>query len=426
MEWKNWSGNVVANPTEVHTPRSEQEVVTLVNRIIKEGKKVRVVGSGHSFSKVAASNQVLVSLDEMQGLIEYDKELKTATIWGGTKLKQLGELLFEIGLAQENLGDIDVQSVAGAISTGTHGTGSELQSLSNQILGLTLVNGKGELLTITGADTDLLNAAKLSLGTIGIITRVKLQLTSAYKLEETTKKESFEDCMNQMDTYIRENRNFEFFWFPHTELVQTKFLNESDKPLKQKGAVKKLGDRIVENWLFRLMSTWVKWFPICAKSLSKVSAWGISNGNYIDWSHKIYATPREVKFNEMEYNVPIEHCKDVLLELKEMISTQNILVHFPVECRFVKADELMISPAYKRDAAYIAVHQYKGMAFRNYFSKAEAIFRKYNGRPHWGKINFLTKECVQRTYPRWQDFKTIRDYHDPNRIFLNEYLEKIF
>ncbi|MBL4706306.1 MAG: hypothetical protein JKY54_17395, partial [Flavobacteriales bacterium] len=329
------------------------------------------------------------------------------------------------GLAQENMGDINVQSIAGALSTGTHGTGKNLQTLSTQLLEVTYVNGKGEVKTVNHA-TGELDAIRLSLGTFGVFIKMKLRLDKTYKLKEITQKETLAGCLENFETYRNENRNFEFFWFPHTDTVQTKFLNITDEPFKRPGFGKKVGDLLIENWMFLLMCKLAKWFPSFSKTVAKISAWGIANGKFVDWSHDIYASERQVRFNEMEYNVPIEHFKTVLLEIKEMIEKEDIKVHFPVECRFVKEDNIMISPAYQREAAYVAVHQSKGVPYEDYFKKAEAIFNKYNGRPHWGKINYQTGESFSKLYPKWEDFKTIRAEEDPDRIFINEYLEGIF
>jgi FAD-linked oxidoreductase len=425
MRWKNWSGSVEANPTEIIYPASEQEIVNAINRARQENKKIRVVGSGHSFSRVAESNQILMSLDDLQGIIEIDKDNCTATVWAGTKLKALGEWLFENDLAQENMGDINVQSLAGALGTGTHGTGKLLGTLSTQILEVTYINGLGEVKTI-GGNSEELQAIQLSLGTLGVFTRIKLRLEKAYKLKEVTKKETLSDCLENVDKYIEENRNFEFFWFPHTDKVQIKFLNKTEEDFKRPGFGKRLGDIVVENWMFFVMCKMAQLIPSFSKSVAKLSAWGIANGTYVDWSHNIYATKRDVKFFEMEYNVPIEHLKTVLLEIEELILKEDINVHFPVECRMVQNDDIMISPAYQRDAAYIAVHQFNGMPYKDFFKKAEAIFNKYNGRPHWGKINFQTGDSFKTLYPKWEEFKSIRDREDPKRIFLNEYLEEIF
>lgn len=427
MKWSNWSGSVKAEPTAILYPSSEDEVIAIVKKAKNSKQKIRMVGSGHSFSRILEANQLLVSLDKMQGLISYDVAEKTATVWGGTKLKVLGELLFDIGLAQENMGDINVQSIAGALSTGTHGTGSNLGTLSTQILEITFINGQGEQQTVNEQiDKALFDAIRVSLGTIGIFTRVKIRLDKSYKLAEFTQKETLKDCLGKLDERIKENRNFEFFWFPHTNTVQTKFLNKTDAPFKRANFFKKVGDLLIENWLFYLLSYMARLVPGFSKKVSKISAWGISNGNFVDWSHNIYASPRSVRFNEMEYNVPMEDFKTVLLELKEMIENEGINVHFPIECRFVKADDIMISPAYQRTAAYVAVHQFKGMPFKAYFKKSEAIFKNYRGRPHWGKINYLNAADFKLLYPSWNEFIKIQRHHDPQQLFLNDYLEELF
>lgn len=426
MNWSNWSGSVRSNPTEVIYPSSEGEIVELVKRASEAEKQIRVIGSGHSFSRVVEANQILVSLDRMQGIIDVDVDGKTATVWAGTKLKELGEGLFELGLAQENMGDINVQSVAGALSTGTHGTGKRLGILSTQILEATFVNGLGEIKTVDqNTNERLFCALGVNVGSMGIITRIKLRLEKAYKLKEITKKETLDDCLNNFGEYSDNNRNFEFFWFPHTDTVQTKTLNITQDAFKRHGLGKKIGDVIIEHWFFLLLSNMVKWFPSFSKRVAKISAWGIANGKFVDWSHKIYATKRSVRFYEMEYNVPLKHTKEVLLEIRSMIIKEDIKVHFPVECRFVKADNFLISPAYERSGVYIAIHQFQGMPYDSFFRKAEEIFSKYDGRPHWGKINYKKAEDFKALYPMWSEFKAIRRQQDPKNVFLNEYLDSL-
>jgi FAD-linked oxidoreductase len=426
MKWKNWSGNVECNPKSIKYPSSEEEVIKIVKEAKSNGQKIRVVGSGHSFTAVVATDQVLLSLDKMQGLIGVDKNLDQAEVWAGTKLKALGDILFDNGLAQENMGDINVQSIAGALSTGTHGTGASLGTLSTQIVEVTFVNGNGELKTVSAKDGDLFDAARISLGLLGVITRMKLQLVKAYKLEEEVRKESLSDCLKNIHKYRTENRNFEFFWFPYTQTVQTKFLNITEKPQKVNGAVKKKMDVFLEKGVFGVLCKLSQWIPSFSKQVAKISAKAIGANHEIDWSHNIYATVRGVKFNEMEYNVPLEHFEAVFLELKDMIESNKLPIQFPLECRFVKADEMLISPAYQREAAYIAVHAYNGKEYDTYFKKAEAIFNKYNGRPHWGKLNYKGRDEFKKIYPKWDVFNQIRSQEDPDRIFVNSYLDEIF
>lgn len=426
MKWKNWSGNVKCDPKSIEYPSSEEEVIKIVKEAKSAGKKIRMVGSGHSFSAVVASDQILMSLDKMQGLIGVDEELNQAEVWAGTKLKPLGDALFENGLAQENMGDINVQSIAGALSTGTHGTGELLGTLSTQLVEVTYVNGNGELKTVNAKAGELFDAIRVSLGLLGIITRMKLQLVEAYKLEEVTQKDTLTNCLKNLDSYKNENRNFEFFWFPYTDAVQTKCLNLSEKSILENGVIKKSVDLFVEKRVFGVMCKLAQWIPSFSKQVAKISAKAISDNNEIGWSHNIYATVRGVKFNEMEYNVPVEHFETVLFEIKEMIESNNLSIHFPVECRFVKADNIMISPAYEREGAYIAIHAYHGKSYETYFKKAEAIFDKYGGRPHWGKMNYKKGEEFKGLYPKWEEFNQIRHDEDPDRIFVNPYLDEIF
>ena len=427
MNWSNWSGSVKAHPKKILHPNSEEEIAQIVVKAGATEQKIRVVGSGHSFSPLVHTNDILLSLDNMQGLIDVDKVAQTATVWAGTKLRRLGALLHEKGLAQENMGDIDAQSIAGALSTGTHGTGVNLGTLSTQIHEITFVNGLGEIQVVSLASNPaLFKAAQVSIGTLGIITKVKLNLSQAYKIECETAKMTLDECMARLPELKLENRNFEFFWFPHTAKVQIKKMNSTDAPAKDPGVVKKIEKLVVENWLFLCLSTLAKWIPSFSRIVARISAWGIGSGKSVNWSFKIYATPRLVKFQEMEYNVPAACFEAVMKEIKSVIVQNNIRVHFPIECRFVKRDEITISPAYQRDGAYIAVHQFKGMPYKDYFAKCEAIFRKYDGRPHWGKINTVTKEEFASLYPKWEEFNSIRKQMDPKRIFLNNYLEQIF
>ena len=427
IQWKNWSGSVNFQPETLAFPTNEAEVAELVQHGLAESKTIRVVGAGHSFSPLVDQAQILVSLDKMTGLIEADQTALTATVWAGTRLKVLGEILHEHGMAMENLGDIDAQSVAGAISTGTHGTGIALGTIATQVLGITLVTGKGEILTCSASmHPEIFKAAQISLGSLGIITRLTLRLVPAYKLKYTSKKANLSDVLAKLGSYKQQNRNFEFFWFPYTQTVQTREMNLTQDPPIKGGIGKWLNDIVLENGIFWLLSQVSRFIPATSIAISKVSAWGISAGKKTSWSHQVFATPRYVKFQEMEYNIPAEHFQDVLLEIEKTILEKKFRVHFPIECRWVKADDIWLSPAYGRDSAYLAVHMYKGMPYQEYFAAMEAIFKKYDGRPHWGKMNRLQAQDAEARYPKWPDFQKIREDLDPKGVFLNPHLKKLF
>ena len=425
--WSNWSGSVRSRPREVVMPQSVDELARLVGRYGHEGRQMRAVGSGHSFTPLAQTDDVLISLDGVQGIESIDKERGTATVLGGTRLRNLGNALLEHGLAQENLGDIDEQSIAGAISTGTHGTGVRFGSIATQVEGLTLVTAAGELLECSPEQNpDVFKAAQVSLGALGVIAKVTLRVVPAKRLHYVSHRERLGDCLAKLERYKQENSHFEFFWFPYSDWVQAKFLNETEAQANAGGFWSNFNQVVLENGLFGLLSECSRLMPGTASTISKLSAAGIASVDEVDYSHRVYATPRAVRFQEMEYNIPAELAPNVLREIQNCINRKQFAVNFPVECRFVHSDDIWLSPAYERESCYLAVHMYKGMPFQSYFQNIEAIFRRYQGRPHWGKMHTRTAKELAELYPHWHDFRRVRATLDPHGTFLNDYLRKLF
>ncbi|TVR76451.1 MAG: FAD-binding protein [Chitinophagaceae bacterium] len=425
--WRNWSGLHHATPENIFFPETEEQLTAFIQKAAEEHKFIRTVGSAHSFTPLVKSNSLLVSLDKMQGLIDYDIESLNARLWAGTKLYQAGEILFEKGMAMENMGDIDRQSLAGIISTGTHGTGVDYGTISTQVEELTFINGLGEKITCSLVENpEIFRAAAVSLGVLGVITRIKFKLVPSYKLTYSQSKESLSSVLTKLENYNSSNRNFEFYFFPHTGKVQTKFINETNLKPQKRSFSRYLNDVILENLAFKGLSEYVRIFPKKAPQISNLCINLVSELQKVNYSHKIFAVPRWVKFQEMEYNIPSENFQEAIQEVDEVIRKEKIQTHFPIECRFVKKDNLMLSPATGRDSAYIAVHQYKGMEYESYFRKMEEIFLKYNGRPHWGKLHFLEEKDFSTLYPEWDTFKSIREKMDPNGLFLSPYMTSIF
>ncbi|HEY7356306.1 MAG TPA: D-arabinono-1,4-lactone oxidase [Ktedonobacterales bacterium] len=425
--WQNWSGSVRSQPREIVMPGSIDELTRLVGGYGREGRRVRVVGAGHSFTPLVQTDDVLMSLDDLQGIEADDSERQTVTVLGGTRLKALGEALLARGVAQENLGDIDVQSIAGAISTGTHGTGIRFGTLSTQVAGLTLVTGAGEMLECSpDQNPEVFKAAQVSVGTLGVIARVKLRVVPAKRLRFQSHREKLADCITNLERYKQESSHFEFFWLPYTEWAQAKFLNETEAPANGSNLWGTFNKVVLENGVYWVLSECCQLVPRLCKPISKFSATAIASVDEVNYSHRVYATPRVVRFQEMEYNIPAEHFKAVIAEIQECIDQHQFAVHFPVECRFVRADDIWLSPAYQRESAYVAVHMYRGMAYQDYFHHIEAIFKRYQGRPHWGKMHTQTAEGLAALYPRWHDFRRVRASLDPQGIFLNEYLRGLF
>jgi FAD-linked oxidoreductase len=427
--WQNWSGSVQCKPQQLLKPQTLDELIVAVKENNSAGRQIRVVGAGHSFTPLVQSDDLLISLEYLQGIEQVDQEGMRVTVLGGTTIKALGDLLLAQGLAQENLGDIDTQSIAGAISTGTHGTGISFGSLSTQVEGLTLITASGEVLECSATQhPEVFKAAQVSLGLLGIIAKVTLRVGPARPHHLLTRRENLDDMLDNLDELKRLNKHFEFYWFPHTQAVQAKYLNVTEEALtEQKSTFWNDVNRVVlENGVFWLLSETSRLAPQAARTVSSISSWGIATTEATDYSHRLFATPRAVRFQEMEYNIPAEELPLVLAELRNCISRYRIQVHFPVECRFVHADDIWLSPAYQRDSAYVAVHMYKGMPYEDYFRKAEAIFRGYEGRPHWGKFHYLSAEELASSYPRWEDFRRVRAKLDPQGLFLNTYLRQFF
>ncbi|MDR6553911.1 D-arabinono-1,4-lactone oxidase [Paenibacillus qinlingensis] len=425
--WTNWSGMVQASPQTVLYPDSIEAVAEAVLLCRREGRRLRVVGTGHSFTPIAASNDVLITLDRMQGLVALDTEAKTATVWAGTKLKLLGELLFNQGLAQENLGDIDVQSIAGAISTGTHGTGQQFGNIATQVVGLTMVTGAGDVITCTPeTHPDLFKAMQISIGALGIIVQVTLRLQPIYKMKYESKRMPLKQCLQELPEIAGGHRHFEFYWFPYADPCQLKFMNPTDQAVTSRKVRDYIGDVLLENTLFGLLSELCRKVPKLSQTVSRLSASQVPVGSKVDYSHRLFATQRLVRFNEMEYNLPAEAMPAVIEEMRAKMTKNKYNVHFPIECRFAKGDDIWLSPAFERDSAYIAIHMYKGMSHEDYFAAMEDIFLQHGGRPHWGKMHSLRSSELSERYPKWQPFCRIREELDPDGILLNGYLEKIF
>jgi FAD-linked oxidoreductase len=424
--WKNWSGDQQCRPASYEQPDSAQAVSELVRQCRQQGQVLRVNGSAHSFTALVPTDSVMVSLDRMQGLDSVAPDRKTATVLAGTKLRRLGELLHEQGLAQENLGDIDAQAIAGALSTGTHGTGTGFGTLSTQIEGMEIVDGTGQIHWLDReTDPQAFSMARIALGTLGVITRLRLRTEPAYRLEFITSKGPLDQALRDLPRHLREHRNYEFYWFPFSGMVQHKFSNVTDKPARSNSTAEYLSDIVLENYVFKLFCETARLFPATCAPISRLSARAVSTSSKVNWSHQVYATARLVRFHEMEYNIPREAFSDVMRLLEERVERERFRVNFPVECRFVAADDIALSPAYGRESAYLAVHMYRGMPYREYFDAAEEIFLAHEGRPHWGKLHSLQAAQLEPRYPLWRDFMALRARMDPDGIFLNPYLERL-
>lgn len=425
--WSNWSGSVTCRPRQVLTPASVDALSDLVRETASTGGQLRVSGSGHSFTPVVATDHTLVSLARLAGVVEVDREARAATVLAGTTIRALGGLLGEHGLALENQGDIDAQAIAGAVSTGTHGTGIGFGSISTQVRALTLVLASGEQLTCSPTqEPEIFKAAQVSLGALGVLARVRLQCVPSYVLRDVRKNVDLASCLAEFEDNCRRHRHFEFWWFPYSDRAATKALDVVSAPRPRSFVRRVLADKVLETGAFWAVSEAVRAFPGLARPVARFAARAISEADYADHSHRVFPSARDVRFNEMEYAVPVDRGLDCLRELKAYIEQTRVRVHFPIEYRVVAGDDIWLSPFYRRDSAVISVHQYASMPYHDYFAGCEAIFRNHRGRPHWGKLHTLGPHDLQDMYPEWHRFHEVRRRLDPRGMFLNDHLARIF
>jgi len=421
---KNWAGNLDFTPSAILNPKTKEEIKSIIQGAIEEKKGIRTRGSGHSWTGLIETNQIFLHLDNMRGIIEVNSKEQTIKAHAGTKLSFFGDEGFKHNLSLPNQGDINKQSLAGATSTGTHGTGLSLQSMSNQISALTIINGKGEEVSIDQA-SPYFEAARLSIGSLGIISDITIKLIPSYKLKVNTFTENIDEAVKKCEERLQKNRHLEMFYFPVGDWSLTKIMNETDEEVTPKGFFHKFNEVIVENWLYRQMNK-IASSTGRYKLIDKVMQSFVSSEEKIDWSHRAFPTERDVKFMEMEYNLPIEQFHSVFSEIKQAIKKNNFQTLLPIEIRFVKKDSIWLSPAFERDSVYFAIHTYITEDYRPYFDCIEEIFKKNQGRPHWGKWHTYKKNDFLKVYPKFEDFMKIRNEFDPNGIFLNNHLKEIF
>ncbi len=425
--WRNWGGNVAARPAREVTPASVEELSEAVRRAAEDGLKVKAVGTGHSFTSIAATDGVLIRPQLLTGIRNIDRDAMTVTVEAGTPLKRLNVALAREGLSLTNMGDIMEQTVSGATSTGTHGTGRESASIAAQIRALELVTADGSVLACSEKENpEVFAAARIGLGALGIVTAITFAVEPVFLLTAREEPMPFDRVVAEFDELWAENEHFEFYWFPHTDSTNTKRNNRSAGPERPVGQLAGwFEDEFLSNGVFQA-AQWVgRAAPATIPAIAQISSKALSARTYTDIPYKVFTSPRRVRFVEMEYAVPRAGVTEALRELKTMVDRSGLRVSFPVEVRTAPADDITLSTASDRDSAYIAVHMVKGTPYRAYFTAAEQILTAYEGRPHWGKVHTRDAEYFARVYPRFGEFTALRDRLDPERRFQNDYLRRV-
>ncbi|MGP3947757.1 D-arabinono-1,4-lactone oxidase [Streptomyces sp. 7N604] len=425
--WRNWAGNVTARPAGSLAPASAEELARIVAAAAEDGQTVKPVGTGHSFTATAATDGVLIRPERLTGIREIDRAAGTVTVGAGTPLKQLSQALAAEGLSLTNMGDIMEQTVAGATSTGTHGTGRDSASIAAQITALELVTADGSLLRCSEKENpEVFAAARIGLGALGVVTSITFAVEPVFLLTAREEPMRFDRVTAEFGQLVAENEHFEFYWFPHTANCNTKRNNRSAGPVAPLSRVKGwIDDELLSNGLFQAACSVGRAVPAAIPGIARISSRAISARTYTDIPYKVFTSPRRVRFIEMEYAVPREAAVDALRELKAMVDRSDLRVGFPVEVRVAPADDIALSTASGRESAYIAVHMYRGAPHQAYFTAVERIMTAYDGRPHWGKLHSRDAEYLAGVYPRFGEFTALRDRLDPQRVFGNAYLRRV-
>lgn len=425
----NWARNQRFTPASVAHPASVDELAATVRQAGVDGRRVKPIGAGHSFTSIAVTDGVQVRLDSLAGLVSADPATGLVTLRAGTRLRDIPALLAPYGLAMENLGDIDAQSISGAISTGTHGTGDRFGGIATQVRGLSLVLADGSVVDCSADERpELFAAARVGLGALGVIASVTLRCVPAYLLHAVEKPVPFEEMLGSFHERVAAHDHVEFYWFPHTDwtLYKQDTRHPFDADRAPLGAVKAwVDDELLSNVAFGALCRIGHHVPGIIRSVNKVSTRALGAREYRDLSHRVLVSPRRVRFCEMEYAVPRDTITDVLREVRALIDRRGWRVSFPIEIRVAAADDIWLSTASERESAYIAVHKYFRTPHEEYFRAVEQIVGEVAGRPHWGKLHYLSSTELSARYPRFDDFVRLRDDLDPEGRFANEYLDRV-
>lgn len=427
--WRNWARTESATPSRVTSPADTAAVVREVLAARERGGRVKMVGTGHSFTGIAVATDGQLTPVALTGILAVDRESMTVTAAAGTPLHELNARLTGLGLSLHNMGDIDAQTVAGATSTGTHGTGGVDASLSAQIAGFELVTGAGDVLRVSADEhPDVFAAGRIGLGALGVLTSITFHVEPLFALEAHERPMSWDEALSSYDELVATHHHVDMYWYPHTDGMVTKTNDrladlDAAEPLPRWRSW--LDDELLSNTVFGALTAAGNRVPGIIPRINRLSAVALTERRYSDVAHRVFTTPRTVRFKEMEYAVPREVGLDVLREVRRELDASDWRVSFPVEIRTAPADDITLSTASGRDSLYLAFHVPAGADHRPYFAGVETVLRAAGGRPHWGKMHTRTAADLAPVYPRWDEFVALRDRLDPDRVLTNDHLDRV-
>jgi len=424
--WTNWAGDQHCEPATIVAPRGRAELAAAVRGAAERGQRVRAAGSGHSFTEIALTDGLMVRADHLNRVLAVDRDAGLVKVEAGIVLRDLNRRLDALGVAFANLGDIDRQTLAGSIATGTHGTGARLRSVSAQIEAVELILADGSAIEIGPEDPAALASARIGLGALGIVYAATIRVVPSFTLARVDRPRPLDETLARLDELNADNDHFEFYVFPHTRTAlcrETKRTDERPRPRSRASVYAQ--EVMLENWVGQLFVLAGRRFPSQTPRLARVAAAGTGRSTKVDRSFRVFASERRIRFTEMEYGIPREHAAEAVQRVLYLAARPEHRVAFPIEVRFAAADDLTLSAAHGRDVCYVAVHQDRRLGWQPYFRAVEEVMDSYGGRPHWGKRHFQSAATLAPRYPRWDRFQELRRRLDPDGIFTNDYVERV-
>jgi L-gulono-1,4-lactone dehydrogenase len=426
-EWRNWTGDERCRPAAIERPGSLHEITGALARAAAHDQRVRVAGSGHSFSDIALTDGLQLRLDRLTRVLDVDRSSGLVRVQAGITIRELSQRLAEHGLALENLGDVDSQTIAGAISTATHGTGARLRNLSSQVAELTLVLADGSTLRCSeDGDPETFRAARVGLGALGVIAEVTLRCVPAFTLRGVDAPKPLADTLARFEELALGNDHFEFYVFPHADVALTRTNNRVEEPPRPRGRISAYAnDVLLTNHAFALFCRACRRFPTRIPQINRLVTRLAGATTRVDRSDRVFTSPRLVRFTEMEYALPRAATPDAVRGVLALVAERGFAVPFPIEVRTVAPDDAFLSTAAGCDSGFVAVHMYEGMAWEPYFRAVAAVMDELGGRPHWGKRHFQTAAGLRPRYPEWDRFQAVRARLDPGGRFANEWTDRV-
>lgn len=426
-KWRNWGRNQQCDPVAIESPSSVLELREIIGAAARSGQRVRVAATGHSFSDIVCTDSRMLRLEALDRVLEVDPDRMTATVEAGIRLFTLNDELARRGMALSNLGDIDRQTLAGALSTGTHGTSTRFGPIAASVIGLELVTAAGEVVWCSAEEEpELFACARVGLGALGVITKVRLQCEPAFRLHTLEEPHGFDEALAGWDATIAANDHVDSYWFPHSDVVTVKASNRTDRPIRVKSRRKQWRDDVlIGNYAFGALAAYGRRRPSQIPKVSRTVANGMGRVEKVDVSYRVFCTPRLIRFVEMEYALPRDQMAATLRRIRELIEAERLQVDFPVEIRALPADDIPMSMAHGRETAFLAVHVSTGTPFERYFRGVEAIMDEVGGRPHWGKMHYQSAATLAPRYAEWDRFQRVRAALDPQGRFANAYTDRV-